>query len=714
MKRPLAAAGTSLLIFLLLFFLLDAFRAFGIFAACVGAAIFFIIKRNNSAAEFFTCFACTSAAALLLSQYVIVCLFVPSDTLYGKTLFIEGTADAFCEPYTAAYSFVSLKNCSINGTATNTDISVMFPSSFGCEYGDSVRTTVYVFSERADSLAANGFSVTPRAKALGTPKVPSRARHSFVYYAKLSRQKLAARLDRNLPEEQASVVKALLLGDRSSLSSPFRTNLRISGASHLFAVSGMHLSLWSGVVFLLLRKRSRTKLLPNTAAGLFVLFYMALTGFSPSVNRSGIMLLTVFTGYCFRRPADPLNSLGASALILLLIDPLTAADPSFLLSYAATAAVFILYPHFERRAQRSKNKGIFLFNKVRFSVRNTILLSLCVMLFTVPISGEFFGCISLLSPVASLLCTFPVEGVMISSALALALSPLHSISSLLFSGCSELTAFIIRQINSLATHDFAVFPADMKLIVIWYLLTGAVVLAVYRFGKKNVTKTLTSLLVCTILLLPCLFIANLSDQHTVYLYLNNEGKSCTGVLYSGTAGDTCLFYNSDDENSIPGILSLMSQKVLQEVDTLIVPTVKAATNNALTALQSDIPVKNIVGASGNGNFRCDLTNEIIYNNLSDECPGAGVLCCGGIKTVFRFCAGSVCNDNTQELSRGDLLICRAQLPEDVIPENYGMILVISDESAHELQLPANAVSTADTGGITIKYNVKEGKYALDR
>lgn len=650
---------------------------------------------------------------MLLVSFVNDCLFAPVGVLCGKAVHVEGVSDRFCEPYTAAYSSAVLKNCVINGRKTNTELRVIFPSSFSCGFGDTIKTNVYIFSDRADSLAENDFTVSLSAKAYGTPEIVSEGKHTFVYYAKLAQNELASRITPEMQEPDAAIVKALLLGDKSSMSDEFRTNLSISGASHIFAVSGMHLSLWSGIIFLILRKRSRTKILPNIAVGLFILFYMALTGFSPSVMRSGIMLLTVFAGYCFRRPADPVNSLGLSALLLLLVNPLTALDVSFLLSFNATAAILLLYPYLERREENVRKGKRFVFRRMLFSGRNTIVLSLCVLLFTVPVSGEYFGSVSLLSPVSSLICTLPAEAVMIVSALALVFYPLRAVSSALFFCCSKLTGLITFFVTSLSKLDFAVFSADMRFIYIWYLLTAAVVFLVWRFGGRNTAKTLTALLLCAAAVIPYVILTDMTDADSVYLRLMTEDRSFTALVYTDAGRESFLIYNCEDDDAVPAMRTFMHRNVIADADMLIVPTVKAATADAVCALKNDIKINDTAGVSGNEDYICNLAEEITYRNYYRECPGAGVLTCGDIRTVFRFYAGDAGGNVPREISEGDILICRSKIPEDVAPENFKQIIVVSGRT-EQPGLPENAFLTADTGGVTVKYDCKEGNYALDR
>lgn len=713
MKRPLAAAGVSLLTLLVFLFLTDARYGIPVLAVCVVACLCTCKKKKEAAEEFFSAVSCVCAAAILLAGFTIECMFRPAQLLCGHSVHLEGTADRFCEPYTSETSPAVLKNCTVNGRQTTADVYVIFPSSFSCAYGDTVETDAYVFSGGAESLRENGFVLYPSAKALGTPETLPAKHRTPIYYAKLVQMRLAAALDRALPEESAAIVKALLLGDKASLSADFRTKLSLSGASHIFAVSGMHLSLWSGILFLILRKRSRTKLLPNVAAGAFVLFYMALTGFSPSVMRSGIMLLTVFAGYCFRRPADPVNSLGFSALLLLCADPLTALDVSFLLSFNATAAVFILYPYFERRAE-NRGQRRFSGRRALLSVRNSVLLSLCALLFTLPVSGEYFGSVSLLSPVSSLVCTLPAEGVMLCSALALAFSPLSFVSAALFRVCARLTQLIILTVNGLSSLSAAVFPMDMRLLFGWYILTAAIVFCVYRFGGKNVTKTLFALLLCAVNLIPAAMLRAAADADNVYLRITSDGNAGAVLLYTHDGGEAFVLYNPEDENSLPELVSYMNRRVIPDIDLLIIPTGHKKAQAPVGRLQEKLTVKATAGLGEETTFTCTLTDDVLYRNAGADRSGAGVLYCGKLKTVFRFYAGTTLPDDSEEFSNGDVLICRSRIPEDVVPENFSSIIVLSGRTADIPGLPVNAISTAGTNGVTVKYDSKEALYAIDR
>lgn len=99
-----------------------------------------------------------------------------------------------------------------------------------------------------------------------------------------------------LPQEYSGLVCAVVLGSRTDLPDEQYELFQQLGIQHLLAVSGMHLALLTGMFSLLLKRLFRSDRLRILFSMAFVLFYMLLTGMSPSVSRAGIMLLFVLSG----------------------------------------------------------------------------------------------------------------------------------------------------------------------------------------------------------------------------------------------------------------------------------------------------------------------------------------------------------------------------------------------------------------------------------
>jgi len=169
---------------------------------------------------------------------------------------------------------------------------------------------------------------------------------------------LAHRLDLALPTpNEAAVAKALFLGDKSSLSEDTRKNYTRTGAVHVLAVSGLHTGIIATIILHFLglvawRKKYKWLQLLLFWAGLFG--YAALTGFSPSVQRSAVMFGILFAGKILRKDANGFNSLGLSAIVLLAFAPQLLFELGFQLSYCAVAGILAFYPKL-RQLFASKN-----------------------------------------------------------------------------------------------------------------------------------------------------------------------------------------------------------------------------------------------------------------------------------------------------------------------------------------------------------------------
>ena len=145
----------------------------------------------------------------------------------------------------------------------------------------------------------------------------------------------------------APLLKAFLTGDRSGLSRETVLTFRNSGASHLLALSGLHM----GILYLLLTKILRPAgNSPQAKAFRFAVILSAaclftlMTGASPSIVRAFLFITLNESARLFHRPRSPLRVLSAALLIQLVLMPSAIRSIGFQLSYLAMAGIFLLYP----------------------------------------------------------------------------------------------------------------------------------------------------------------------------------------------------------------------------------------------------------------------------------------------------------------------------------------------------------------------------------
>lgn len=201
-----------------------------------------------------------------------------------------------------------------------------------------------------------------------------------------------------LKGDTAGFLMAILSGDTAAISEEGKTALSEAGLYHILAVSGMHCGYLLAIATLLIG-RHRQRLLA-TVTMVVLVFYVFLTGGSPSVLRACVMLSFVLIAPVFRRESDGPTSLSAALLLILLINPFAAASISLQLSFAAMAGMLWLpkrlYHLFIPEGER-RNRA------VRFVV-SSVSATMGALVFTVPLSAWYFGDLVLISPLSNLLC----------------------------------------------------------------------------------------------------------------------------------------------------------------------------------------------------------------------------------------------------------------------------------------------------------------------
>tara|TARA_R110002096_G_scaffold72174_9_gene172287 strand:- start:15339 stop:17315 length:1977 start_codon:yes stop_codon:yes gene_type:complete len=188
-----------------------------------------------------------------------------------------------------------------------------------------------------------------------------------------------------IQNDELAVLKALTLGDKSEINPDLRSKFAEAGAMHILAVSGLHV----GIIFLILSQilnflgnRNFQRWLKALLLLIGIWAFALLTGFSPSVQRASWMFSFIILATALKRDTNVINSLAASALLLLLIDPNVLFEVGFQLSYSAVLGIVLIYPKLFPLF-KTENKWI---NKVI----GLFVVSFAAQLATMPLSIYYF------------------------------------------------------------------------------------------------------------------------------------------------------------------------------------------------------------------------------------------------------------------------------------------------------------------------------------
>ena len=285
-------------------------------------------------------------------------------------------------------------------------------------------------------------------------------------YPAVWRQAILNRIDACFPEDAAPFAKALLLGERMDLDYETETAFKVSGISHIVAVSGLHVSILFALVYLLcLHQRWLTAIFGIPA----LIVFAAVAGFSPSITRACIMQILMIMALCLGREYDPPTALAFSALVMLVPNPFIILSISFQLTVGCMAGIFLF----------REPLAAWLRKHMKRWLAESIAVTVSAMSLTTPLLAWHFGTVSLLGVVTNLLVLWVVSFIFYGVMLVCILSA---------PWLGWLVAWPIRYVLGLSALVAkcplaAVYTASVY-IVIW-LVFCYVLLTVFLFVKKD-------------------------------------------------------------------------------------------------------------------------------------------------------------------------------------------------------------------------------------
>lgn len=190
-----------------------------------------------------------------------------------------------------------------------------------------------------------------------------------------------------LEGESLAVVAALTVGDKSELTPDLKATYNAAGASHVLALSGLHVGILAGILMGLFYPLTRFRIGRQAVSCLVVILLWAfafIAGLSPSVVRAVTMFtLYVLASLLTEGRFSGIPSLVFAAFLMLLYQPFYLFDVSFQLSFVAVASILCFYPLVSQCCP-------FRFSGLR-DVWNLLALSFAAQLGTLPFILHYFG-----------------------------------------------------------------------------------------------------------------------------------------------------------------------------------------------------------------------------------------------------------------------------------------------------------------------------------
>ena len=252
-------------------------------------------------------------------------------------------------------------------------------------------------------------------------------------------------------EESGGLVCALLLGARDRLQGTLTRDFERAGASHILALSGMHVSILMGAVGFVLAKLRIHRKVRAVLMALAAIGYLLLTGMSVSATRAVVMVCILQLSYLLAADNDTLTTLGLVGAGILLLDPYSVCDAGFILSFLATFGIVVLVPpmheFLKERTEALAKPPHYQAKKCLLGVAGAILETLLIGViacFAIFVPSCFLvGNMSVFSPLTTLLLSPVIAAILVLGAVTLILSPIPPLANFF--------ATLIRLLYSIST-----------------------------------------------------------------------------------------------------------------------------------------------------------------------------------------------------------------------------------------------------------------------
>lgn len=412
--------------------------------------------------------------------------------------------------------------------------------------------------------------------------LPQRAGKAF-------REKVAAIWD---DPRVSGFLTAELTGDKSAMDDGDYLAMQETGLAHLFAVSGLHCAFLVTLLALLISRRQR--LLCAVTIPL-LLFYMVMVGMSPSVVRACIMQIFLLIAPLFRRGSDPLTSLAAALLVILLCNPFAAASVSLQLSFSATLGMVLLSPRlYKLLAGWYKGKCRPLRAALCFVAAN-LSATLSAVVFTAPLTAWYFRIFVLVAPLSSLLAV-PAAGWSFMAAFVTVLLGFVwlPLASLLGWISWVLVRYILWIANGMMSWRYHAVYFTNPYLIYWLLFLYAAFIgcAATPDGKR---KYLLASALSVLTLTAAIWVNRQDYRYGVLTALTLDvGQGESVILTSG--GETALVdCGSSNSYKDPGGLAAdtLHSMGVRELSAVVVTHYHADHTNGLYEVLRRIPVQTI-------------------------------------------------------------------------------------------------------------------------
>lgn len=278
--------------------------------------------------------------------------------------------------------------------------------------------------------------------------------------------------DMGFSGQSYAVLAAMTLGDKSSLSDRLKEDYSVSGASHILALSGLHLGIIYAILSLIFLRR-RWQIASQVLILLAIWTYVFIVGMSASVVRSAVMITVYSFVSLLNRNKMSLNTLAVAAVVILIVNPLYLYDVGFQMSFAAVFFIILFY-----RPVLNLMPGCVMGIPVIRQIWQMMSVSLAAQIGVAPLIAFYFGRFSCYFLLTNIIVVPAATIILYGAVLMAALSFVPYLQTLL----SALLLKVVVLLNSGVSFVAELPGASIDGIAIGLLQLVLIYVAIFSFS----------------------------------------------------------------------------------------------------------------------------------------------------------------------------------------------------------------------------------------
>lgn len=314
-----------------------------------------------------------------------------------------------------------------------------------------------------------------RKSQVSLEHLPMTAR-TRLFFLKLRSQLLTRFHTADAERDAYAVIAAMVLGDKSALTKELKDVYAVTGTSHILALSGLHLGIIYALLSLMVVGR-RWRFVSQVIIVLAVWAFVFLVGMSTSVVRSAVMLSIYAVLSLGHREKMSVNTLAFTAVVMLMVNPLSLFDVGFQLSFMAVLSILLWYPVFEGMIPQP----FLMSHRLAKWLWTMLAVSCAAQLGTAPLVAYYFGRFSTLFLMTNLV-VIPATTLILYLSLIVLFVP--SLAYLLNNIVTVLNAFLERVAGLPWASIEGLSPTVLQTTMV-YVVIAAVYILVDRFFKRT-------------------------------------------------------------------------------------------------------------------------------------------------------------------------------------------------------------------------------------